>query len=111
MLEKLTDFIKNDLWDWVKRNSITTGILAYLMLSVSFSDGLINIIMYITSLLCYAVIATQLVLFTLTKTNFLEHSEDSLSTFAKILVIGIVFLSVSLLIALGSWIQFSDILK
>ena len=92
-------FSKIDVWDFIKRNFLTVGLLIYILSVAVFSNELFEIVAYISALICFAVVASQFVLFTYTKSKLDNDNVRAL-----------IFLSVALLIALGSWIKFSDVL-
>lgn len=97
-------FAKIDVWDFVKRNALTIGLFLYILSVSAFSGALLGILAYLSSLICYSVIASQFVLFAYTKTRFDDGLEVHIT--AKALI----FLSVSILIGIGSWIKFADVL-
>jgi hypothetical protein len=92
-------FAKIDVWDFIKRNFLTVGMLIYILSVAVFSAPLISLLMYVSALICFSIVASQFVLLNYTKSK-LDND----------IVRAIVFLSVSLLIALGSWIKFADVL-
>ena len=92
-------FAKIDVWDFVKRNFLSIGMLVFILSVSIFSAPLIGILMYVSALICFSIVASQFVLFTYTKSKLDNDNVRAL-----------IFLSVALLIALGSWIKFSDVL-
>ena len=85
--------------DFLKRNVLTIGMLIFILSISLFSAPLVGILMYVSALICFSVIASQFVLVVYTKSKLDNDNVRAL-----------IFLSVALLIALGSWIKFSDVL-
>jgi hypothetical protein len=92
-------FSKIDVWDFVKRNSLSIGMLIFILSVSAFSLAIIEILMYVSALICFSVLASQFVLLVYTPSKF--HSDD---VKARILQ------TVAIIITIGSMIKFSDVL-